>query len=75
MGSAQNGGANKSVRFRSESMRRALTNTFIQGSHTDTLNKLQTAAFQKMLYKREQLEEELRVLDGKMKDEMKGGNH
>ena len=52
-----------------ELIRRTHTNAFVMDSHKSTLDILQNAALQKMLYKREKLEEELKSIEAKIKDE------
>lgn len=50
-------------------VQRTLTNNFIRDSHKNTVGMLQSAAMQKMMYKRGQLEEELKALESKIKHE------
>lgn len=53
-------------------VKRSATNNFIHESHRGTLTVLQNAALQKMMYKRGQLEEELKSLEAKINDEWGG---
>ena len=52
----------------------AVQRDFINSSHKRTMDVLQNAALQKMMYKKGQLEEELKSLEAKINDEWVGKN-